>query len=146
MSNLLVDFSLDPPSKILMAKILQGVGWDSEDAAVNTMVAHRPHPSLTSLWATLLQGGVMVGMATLYLPPPESLVNAPVFIGNFVVDGSTQHIGLGSFMLARIEEWCKQMQVRQLALQTIETSTPFFMAKGFVRHNPQSGIFIKLLA
>ena len=145
MSDIKVDFSIDPPPKEDLVRILQGVQWDAKDEAIDLMITHRPNPSLMAMWAMLMQEKKVVGFATLYLPPPQSLQTAPVFIGNFVIERVFHGSGRGSFLLLKIEQWCSQMQVKLLALQTLESSTPFFKSKGFDANLDHSEILFKSL-
>ena len=102
-----VDFSIDPPTRDYLSQILKSVQWDGSEKGIDLLLKHRPHPSLIPLWAILIKEGRVVGFATLYLPPPPSLHFAPVFIANFVIEDALHHAGMGSFLLEKIELWCK---------------------------------------
>jgi GNAT superfamily N-acetyltransferase len=145
MSDTEIHFSIVPPGMEALKNIFKSVEWDTSTENLRAIIIQRPHPSMTSLWLTMMRNGFLVGVATLYLPPPQALAIAPVFIGNFVIQGDSHRVGLGSLMLEEIERWCEQMQVRQLALQTVEASTPFFMAKGFIRNPDHPDVYMKTI-
>lgn len=140
-----VDFSIDPPSRDRLSQILQSVQWDSSEEGIDFLLKHRPHPSLMPLWAILMKEGGVVGFATLYLPPPESLQIAPVFVANFAIEDTSHGSGMGSFLLEKIELWCHQMNVKILALQTVESSITFFISKGFCKNEQHPDILFKSL-
>jgi hypothetical protein len=140
-----VDFSMNPPSRGCLSRILKSVQWDSSEKGIDFLINYQPHPSLMPLWAILTQKGRVIGFATLYLPPPQSLQTAPVFIANFAIEDVLHRGGMGSFLLEKIESWCSQMQVKILALQTVESSITFFMSKGFCKNDQHADIFLKRL-
>lgn len=140
-----VDFSIDPPTRDYLSQILKSVQWDGSEKGIDLLLKHRPHPSLIPLWAILIKEGRVVGFATLYLPPPQALHSAPVFIANFVIEDALHHAGMGSFLLEKIELWCSQMKVKILALQTVESSITFFISKRFCKNEQHPDILFKSL-
>jgi hypothetical protein len=145
MANKRVDFSFDPPPKESIVRILESVQWDFTNEGVAAMISNLPHPSLLLMWAILIQDEEIVGFTTLYLPPPEFLQSTPVFIGNFVIENKCHHAGMGSFLFGEVEVWCRNKQVKLLALQTVESSNTFFLSKGFCANNDCSDILFKTL-
>ena len=145
MSSFNIFFSVDPPDKASLIRILSGVQWDASEAGINVMLKHRPHPSLFAVWAILMYEEAILGFATLYLPPPQSLDAAPVFIGNFVVESTSHRRGNGSYLLGQLELWCQEKGVKTLALQTVDSSTSFFMAKGFCKNKQYPDFLFKTL-
>ena len=143
MSTLLAEFSVTPPSNETFMRIFQGLDLGGAQDALSLANQSNPHPSLVPVWGMLLEDGQAVGLATLYLPPPQSLEVAPAFIGNIVIAQSSQGKDMESYLLSQVEQWCAKQHVHLLAIQVLEDASPFFVSKGFKQGKEGSPIFFK---
>ncbi len=145
MPTLKVEFSITPPSKEIFNQIFERIDFDVPQDVSNLASKSSPHPSLVPVWALLTEDVKTVGLATIYLPPPQSLELAPVFIGNMAIEKKSQGKGLESFLLTQLVGWCQQKQIRLLTAQPSDEIMPFFLSQGFAPGEKLSSILFKAI-
>lgn len=134
MSNFEVNFSSRAPSKGFLKTFFEHAQVETSDAFIEGVIAYKPHPALSIMWAILKIQAREVALATLYLPPKNAPLFAPAFIGNFIVDTALRRAGVGSYLLQELESFCKNNKTSKLALEFTATSLPFWEGCGFKRN------------
>jgi GNAT superfamily N-acetyltransferase len=134
MSNLQVCFTAQAPSRTLLNTFFQQTNPEFSEGGVAEVIAYRPHPALTPMWATLKNEAGYIGIATMYLPPKPAIFAAPVFIGNFVIDEAFRRQGSGAYFLQALQNFCQQRNLKKLALEFTSESCDFWKSQGFVKN------------
>lgn len=134
MSNFKINFTFKAPSKAFLAAFFEQAQVDTSDNFIEGVIAYKPHPALSVVWAILKSQASDVALATLYLPPKNAPVFAPAFIGNFIVDASHRRAGVGSYFVQEMERFCKKNKTTKLALEFTVESLPFWQSCGFKKN------------
>ena len=131
LSQCAISFVSKAPPPNVLSQFFQAPSDTSEISFLKQIVAYRPHPVLKPVWAKLEHDGKPIGLATMYLPPKQALTEAPVFVGNFVIDKRWRGQGLGHFLLQHIIDYCKAQKCSRLSLEFTAHSLEFWRANGF---------------
>jgi GNAT superfamily N-acetyltransferase len=131
LSKCTVKFVSSAPPIEVLSQFFQAPSSTSTLVFLRQLVAYRPHPVLEPVWVKLERNGKHIGLATLYLPPKQAPVEAPVFIGNFVIDQEWRGQGLGRFLLQHMIHYCKTRKFSRLSLEFTAQSLRFWQANGF---------------
>ena len=140
--SLTIEFSKKPPSIAELTRFFQDVGWVSDKQFIKKALPIKPHPLLVTIWVRLLQHGMPIGMARLYLPPPNQ-VNAPAFIGDVIINSKYQGQGYGRELISLIEKYCRKNGVNALVIESNSNSLAFWKSIGFFAKNSFENLLFK---
>ena len=140
--SLTVEFSKKPPPIAELARFFQDVGWISDKKFIKKALPVKPHPLLVTIWIRLLHQGMPIGMARLYLPPPNQ-VNAPAFIGDVIIYSKYQGQGYGRQLISLIEKYCRRNVVNTLVIEPNPNSLLFWKSIGFFAKSSSENLLFK---